>query len=249
MQDKKMPLLAHVEELRRRILTALFFIMAFGVAAWIYSDQILDFLTEPIPLLDVPQLKLIFTDVTEAFGAKFMISIIGGIIGAFPILIYQICMFIVPGLLPKERRALFTYLPAMILLFVAGAAFALYPVVPFARAFFVGFGTENLVPMISISSYIDFALMLTLGMGLIFLLPIAVLFVTGIGLVSPKSLSKSRKVVYLVILIAAAAIAPNDGLSMIVISAPVWLLFEISLIIAGARWRKREKLMKDKLYS
>ncbi len=235
----------HIEELRKRILFSAFVIIVFSVICWLYSDWILDKLTCSVPMLNVPAIQLHFIDLTEAFGARFMISVIGGIIVAFPILLYQICAFIIPGLLPKERRALYGYLPAMILLFLTGAAFAAFPMVPLARKFFMEFGDAKLQPMITISSYIDFSMLLIVGMGLIFLLPLAVLFVTSIRIVSPQVLSKSRKVVWVAILIVAAAIAPNDGLTMLAIALPVVILFEISLLIAKTKWSRSSKTQEN----
>ncbi len=244
-KDKPKPILEHIEELRKRILFSAFVIVVFSVVCWLYSDWILDKLTCPVPILNVPAIQLHFIDLTEAFGARFMISVIGGIIVAFPILLYQLCAFILPGLLSKERRALYGYLPAMILLFLAGAAFATFPMVPLARKFFMEFGDAKLQPMITISSYIDFSMLLIVGMGLIFLLPLAVLFVTSIRIVSPQVLAKSRKVVWVAILILAAAIAPNDGLTMLAIALPVVVLFEISLLIAKAKWARSSKIQKS----
>lgn len=244
-KDKPKPILEHIEELRKRILFSAFVIIVFSVICWLYSDWILDKLTCSVPMLNVPAIQLHFIDLTEAFGARFMISVIGGIIVAFPILLYQICAFIIPGLLPKERRALYGYLPAMILLFLTGAAFAAFPMVPLARKFFMEFGDAKLQPMITISSYIDFSMLLIVGMGLIFLLPLAVLFVTSIRIVSPQVLSKSRKVVWVAILIVAAAIAPNDGLTMLAIALPVVILFEISLLIAKTKWSRSSKTQEN----
>lgn len=240
-KDKSKPILEHINELRKRILYSAFVIIVFSTTCWFFYDWILDKLTCSVPILNVPEIHLNFIDLTEAFGARFMISLIGGIICAFPIIIYQVCAFILPGLTPKERKALYVYLPAMILLFLTGASFAAFPMVPLARKFFLEFGDARLSPMISISSYIDFSMLLIIGMGLIFLLPIAVLFVTSIGIVSPSTLSKSRKVVWVAILVVAAAIAPNDGLTMLVIALPVVILFEISLLIAKIRWTKTAK--------
>ncbi len=245
LNDKPKPVLEHIEELRKRLIYSLLFVLVFSVVCWIYSDQIIAWLTGPVPFLDVPPIQLHFTDVTEAFGAKFMISIIGGIIMAFPFLIYHMCMYILPGMKKNERKAFFAYLPSMILLFIAGAAFAIWPIVPIARKFFVDYGGQNMVPIITVSSYIDFVTLLTLGMGIVFLLPVVVMFITSIGLVSPYTLAKGRKGVWLGILIAAAAIAPNDGLSMLIIALPVVILFEISLFLSKIKWRRRQKIESE----
>jgi sec-independent protein translocase protein TatC len=239
--DESKSISAHIDELRTRLLFSILFILICAGVAWWQYPNIYDFLTKAVPSLGVPEIKLHALKITEAFSTQMMVAIIGGIIGAFPVIIYNISMFILPGLSKKERRAVYGYLPAMIILFLAGCTFASYPIVPIARKFFLGFGTGQLQQLTSVSSYIDFSVLIVFGMGLVFLLPIVVLFITSIGLVSPKTVSKSRKVVWIGILIAAAAIAPNDGLSMIAISLPVVLLFEISLMIAHVRYKRKKK--------
>lgn len=242
MKDEPKPILSHIEELRKRLLFTAFFVLVCAAVAWWQFDYIYKFLTGPVLSLGVSGIDLHAIGMTEAFASQMMIAIIGGLIGAFPVIIYNICMFIVPGLNKKEKRALFSYLPAMIILFLTGCAFAAYPIVPIAREFFLGFGQGQLTHLISISSYLDFAALIVFGMGLVFLLPVVILLITSIGLVSPQTIGKSRKVVWIVILIAAAAIAPNDGLSMIAIALPVVILFEISLIIAKTKQKRRKKI-------
>lgn len=237
IRDKPKPLVSHLDELRWRIIKMALAIIVGSCVVWWQSDNIIAFLTSPIPSLGVKELKLFFTGVTDAFSTKFFISIIGGIILATPIILYQLTMFVIPGMLKKERQMLYAYLPLSIILFLIGSGFATWPLVPFARQFFLEFG-EGMTPMITLSSYINFAMFLIFGMGIIFLLPIVVFVITSIGLVSPEWLSKTRKFIWLIILILAAAIAPNDGLSMLIIAFPVVLLFEISLAISKARWRK-----------
>ncbi|HOO96339.1 MAG TPA: twin-arginine translocase subunit TatC [Caldisericia bacterium] len=247
MKDDPKPILSHVEELRGRLLFTAFFVLVCAVVAWWQFDVIYKFLTGPVPSLGVPAINLHAVGMTEAFASQMMISVIGGIIGAFPIIIYNICMFILPGLNKQEKKALFSYLPAMIILFLVGCAFAAYPIVPIARSFFLTFGQNQLTHIISISSYLDFASLIVLGMGLVFLLPVVILLITSIGLVSPSTIGKSRKIVWIVILIAAAAIAPNDGLSMIAISLPVVILFEISLVIAKIKDKKRQRIKEAQI--
>lgn len=236
-RDKPKPLIEHLNELRWRIIKIGIAFILMACVVWWQVDGIISFLTAPIPSLGVTELKLFFTGVTDAFSTKFFISVIGGLILAMPVILYQLVMFVVPALLKKERKMLFSYLPLSIILFLTGSGFATWPLVPFARQFFLEFG-EGMTPMITLSSYINFAMFLIFGMGLIFLLPIVVFVVTSLGIVSPEWLSKARRFIWLAILILAAAIAPNDGLSMLIIAIPVVLLFEISLAISRAKWRK-----------
>jgi sec-independent protein translocase protein TatC len=211
-----------------------------GCLVWWKVDEIINFMTAPIPSLGVTQLKLFFTGVTDAFSTKFFISIIGGIILAFPVILFQAVRFLSPGLLKNERRMLYSYLPLAIILFLTGSGFATWPLVPFARQFFLEFG-QGMTPMITLSSYMSFAMFLIFGMGLIFLLPIVVFVITSLGIVSPEWLAKARKFIWLAILILAAAVAPNDGLSMLIIALPVILLFEISLAVSKAKWRRAHR--------
>lgn len=238
LTDKPKPLSEHLEELRWRIIKSGIVYIICACVAWWQVDNIIGFLTAAYPNLGVTQLKLVFTGVTDAFSSKFFICLIGGFIIAFPVILYQFVRFMAPGLLSKERKLLYSYLPLAIILFLTGSGFATWPLVPLARQFFIEFG-QGMTPMITLSSFISFSLFLILGMGLIFLLPIVVLAITSLGIVSPEWLAKARKVIWLAIFIAAAAIAPNDGLSMIIIAVPVVLLFEISLAISKSKWRKK----------
>jgi len=239
LEDKPKPILEHFRELRIRLIVSILSLIITATIAWWFSDYVIMWLTGPVSSLGVPPLTLHFTTITEAFGTRFMIAIIGGLVLSTPVLIFEICMFILPGLLSKERKVLFAYLPLLILLFLVGSGFAAYPIVPWTRQFFLGFQAPNLMPIITISSYIDFSLMLILGMGLIFLLPVVILMVTSLRLVSPFTIGKWRKFVWVIILIAAAAIAPDDGISMLIVAIPVVFLFEISLFVARAKWRKQ----------
>jgi sec-independent protein translocase protein TatC len=235
--DRPKPLAAHLDELRLRLIISLVAIVIAGCVVWWQVDNIISFLTAPMPALGVEKLKLVFTGVMDAFSSKFLLVVIGGIILAFPVIIYEFVMFALPGMLPNEKKLLYTYLPVSIILFLIGAGFATWPLVPFARQFFIGIGA-GMTPMITLSSYITFASFLIFGMGLIFLLPIVIIVITSLGIVSPQSLAKGRKFIWIVILVLSAAIAPNDGLSMIIIAIPVVLLFEISLLVSRIKWRK-----------
>lgn len=236
--DKPKPLNQHLEELRWRIIKSGFAFILCACIAWWQVDNVIYFLTRAFPSLGVFELKLVFTGVTDAFSTKFFICLVGGLILAFPVVLYQTVRFISPGLLQNERKLLYSYLPLAIVLFLTGSGFATWPLVPLARQFFLEFG-QGMTPMITLSSYFSFAMFLILGMGLIFLLPIVVLAITSLGIVSPDWLVKARKMIWLSIFIVAAAITPNDGLSMIIIAVPVLLLFEISLAVSKSKWRKK----------
>jgi sec-independent protein translocase protein TatC len=236
--DNPKPLNQHLEELRWRIIKSGLTFIICACVAWWQVDNVIYFLTRAFLSLGVFELKLVFTGVTDAFSTKFFICLVGGFILAIPVILYQTVRFITPGLLQNERKMLYSYLPLAIILFLTGSGFATWPLVPLARQFFLEFG-QGMTPMITLSSYFSFAMFLILGMGLIFLLPIVVLAITSLGIVSPDWLVKARKVIWLSIFIAAAAIAPNDGLSMIIIAVPVLLLFEISLAVSKSKWRKK----------
>lgn len=239
IKDKPKSITAHVVELRNRLLVSVVFILACACVAWWQYPRIYELLTMPVPSLGVPGIELHAIRITEAFSTQMMVSVMGGLVASIPVIIYNILMFILPGLKAKERKAVYAYLPIMIILFFVGCAFAVYPIVPIARRFFLGFGSEMLEQITSISSYIDFSVMIVFGMGLIFLLPVVIVFITSLGLVTPSAVAKSRKFVWIGILIAAAAVAPNDGLSMVAIALPVIVLFEVSLLIAKVRYRRK----------
>ena len=222
---KEMPFLAHLEELRWRIIKSLISILLFSVIAYLFSEKILDFLTKSVD-------NIYFTAPTEAFAVRIKISLIAGLILSFPVVFYQLWQFVVPGLMDKEAKMV---IPAVIFatfFFVGGAVFCFYLVLPVGIKFLLSFQTDKLKPWLSVKDYISFVSWMILAFGLVFQLPIVSYFMGKVGIITHKTLSKGRKYAIVIILILAAALTPSpDVFSQLMLAAPLYFLYEVSIIL------------------
>ncbi|MDO8734970.1 MAG: twin-arginine translocase subunit TatC [Elusimicrobiota bacterium] len=224
--QEKLTLVQHLEELRKRIIICLIVVFACGIFCFFYTDKILSILSNPVG-------KLIFLKPTEAFLAKIKLSFYGGIFISMPVIIYQIWKFLNPGLIEIERRYFLWIMPFSYLLFLSGVLFAFFAVLPVGMKFLLGYGTENITPMISVGSYISFVGIFLIAFGIVFQLPVVVLFLTKLGIVTPKWLSVNRKYAILIIFILSGILTPGpDIFSQFLMAIPTLLLYEISILLS-----------------
>jgi len=228
-----MPFLDHIEELRWRLIKSIFSIFFFGIIAFIFADYIFKAIT--IPLGDT---KLHFTEVTGSFYAYLKISFFAGIIAALPILFYQMWKFIGPGLYDSEKKMVLPMVFFSTVLFLIGGSFCYFIVLPFAVRFLISYGGELMEPIITINSYIVFAGMLILAFGAAFQLPIIGYFLGRLGVVSSKMLGKGRPYALVGILVVAALITPPDVLSQGLLAGPLYILYEITIMIVKYTGKK-----------
>lgn len=221
----------HLEELRRRIIWCIAFIIIVSFVSYSFVDKIIRYMAKPVG-------KLVFIEPAEAFLAHIKLAIFCGLFISFPVILYHILAFVVPGLEPKERRYIFLFIPLGIALFFFGAAFAFFVMVPFCIKFLAGYGTEWLQPMISVGSYVSFFCAIILIFGAVFEVPVVVLFLTKLGIVNPLMLRRNRKYAILAIFIIAAIFTPPDVFSQIVMAVPLLILYEIGIWISYIGGRK-----------
>ena len=195
-----------LEELRRRIIVSLLSIVVFAAASFFFSDSLIAIITAPIK---TSVRVLYFHSPYEAFMATLNITLVSGIVLSLPVIFTQLWYFVSPGLYTKEQEVILPLIFASTILFVAGALFAYFFVVPFAFKFFLGFQTQTLLPLISIGSYISLFLSLILIFGLIFDLPVVLLGLISLGVLHTSFLSHQRKVVVVLIFIVAALVTPT----------------------------------------
>lgn len=226
MADERLTLVEHLEELRRRIITCLFTILAAAVASWLLVKPILNEITKPVG-------KLIFISPYEAFTTYIKIAAFTGLFLSSPVVVYQFWAFVSKGLKESERKYLTLYGIFSLALFVSGASLAYFIVLPAAVKFLLGFATDSIVPMLSLSKYVSAVGVLLLVFGLAFQVPIVILFLSKLGLVTPDALARNRKYALLVIFIAAAMLTPGpDVFSQVVMGVPMYLLYEVSIFLA-----------------
>ena len=242
IDDKPMPLLDHLIELRRRMLwSAAAFIVAFGVSYY-FSAAIYGFLAQP--LVDILQhqsgtpRRLIFTQLYEVFFTYIKVAFFGAAFISFPMISTQLWLFVAPGLYKSEKKAFLPFLAATPILFVLGAALAYYFVFPFAWKFFISFESPagSAVPIqleAKVSEYLDLVMKLIFAFGITFELPVALTLLAKVGIVSAKSLKKYRRYAYVGMFVVAAILAPPDIITQTGLALPLILLYEISILTAG----------------
>lgn len=227
-----MSLVDHLTELRKRIMIIIGTLLVGVIVGFYYSPAIVEY------LMQIPG-ELVFLYPGEAFIVHLSVALVVGIAIDFPIILYQVVRFLVPGLREKEMRALFIGLPFSLGLFAVGVLFAYKAILPIAYRFFMGFGTEQLAPLISIGNYVSFVLGLVVPFGVVFQLPLIVLLLAGVGILHPNTLVRYRKYIILLIFVVAALLTPPDIVSQTLMALPMVLLYELSILLCRVVFRKK----------
>jgi sec-independent protein translocase protein TatC len=234
MTDGTMPLTAHLEELRWRIVKAFVAVMITFVGCYWYSDLVFEFLTKPLIGVGDAHLQLIGTGITEAFFTRLKVSLIAAVFAASPAIFYQAWGFIAPGLVERERRTAIPFVLAATVFFVSGAAFCYILVFPVGYAFFLEeYANIGVAPQIRISEYLSFASRLLLAFGITFEMPVLTFFLARLGLVDHRMLIKWARYAVVVVFIVAAVLTPGpDVASQMLMAAPLLVLYVLSIGVA-----------------
>lgn len=235
-----MPFTAHLAELRRRLIVCFIAIGVGFAVAYAFSEAIFEWLVRPLIRVMPPGDKLVYTSLPEAFFIYLKASLIAGIVLASPVIFYELWMFVAPGLYQKEKRFVLPFLFISSLLFLAGALFGYYVVLPVGFRFLVGFSTENIRALPSLQLYLTFCLKLLLGFGLVFELPVLAFFLGKAGVLDARSMAKNRRIAVLLVFIVAAILTPPDVVSQILLALPLYLLFEASILIVRITGHKAD---------
>lgn len=232
--DVRMPLTAHLEELRTRLIRALL-AAALGFAiAYQFIEKLFAFLIEPLTKLRPDQAIVIGTGVAEAFFTKLKVAGIAGVFVASPLIFYQIWQFIAPGMYSHEKRLAVPFAVAASAFFTAGAAFCYAFVFPVAFAFFLDeYQSVGIAAQIRVSEYLSFSSRMLLGFGVTFELPVATFFLARIGMVTHRSLITSWRYAIVVIFVVAAVLTPGpDVASQMMMATPLLVLYILSIGVA-----------------
>jgi sec-independent protein translocase protein TatC len=236
----KMSFLEHLDELRKRIVRSCLAI-AFGVLATFYWIQpIFNFILAPTRRALPPGVKLIYTQPGEAFSLYITVALIAGVVVAAPFIMYQVWMFIAPGLYSNEKRMAYPFVFFTTVGFIAGAAFNHWVSFPFMMAFFASFNTPDLAFMPKLEDVFGLYTKMLVGMGIVFQMPTVVYFLARLQLVSARFLIAQFKYAFLLIFIVAAVITPTgDMMTQAIFAAPMVGLYLLSIVIAWVVGPKR----------
>ncbi len=242
--SSKMSFFEHLEELRRRILYSLgALVVAAGVGLY-YSNWVYQKLAWP--MMDALRKekmadRLVFTDPAGPVKLYIEVGLYAGVVLALPFIFWQLWLFVAPGLYKHERHIAFPFVAFSYLLFLTGGVFAFFVLLPYTLRFLVVIG-QPFQPMISINAYYDLAIIILFGTGLIFELPIAIFFLSLIGLVTPRFLWRNFRYAVLIIAIAAAAVTPTtDVFTMCVFMIPMLLLYLVSIGVSYLVVRRKRR--------
>jgi len=232
----------HLSELRKRILNSLYAVAIGAMVGFYLAQRFIGFITQPmLEALKAAGLeqKLIYTHPAGYLNMIITLGVYLGIVMASPIVLYQIWLFVAPALYKHERKAVTGFLFSTVALFLTGIAFGYYVTLPYVLKFLVSF-KGPVVPMISINEYFDLILMILLGLGLVFELPILIFFLSLFGIVTPTFLWKNFRYAILVIAILAAIITPTpDAGTMLIFMLPMVGLYFVGMAVSAAVVKKK----------
>ncbi|WBW95809.1 twin-arginine translocase subunit TatC [Oceanirhabdus sp. W0125-5] len=225
---EEMSIIDHLDEVRKRILICCLFITIFSVLAYMKSAEITSLMKGPLDTAG--KIDLVFITPLEGFLTKLKVAVFGGIVLSSPIIFLQTLLFISPAMYKKEKIIVFSCLPFIVALFFSGIYFCFAFILPTTLSYLMSFGNEHMVPMLSVGKYFSFVIGLTVAMGSVFELPMIMLLLSKFGILNYKTLAKKRKYAVLVIVIITAIITPTpDAFTLLAVSLPLTLLFELSL--------------------
>lgn len=243
INDTPMPLLAHLVELRRRLIWSLAAFFVAFLLCYHFSSDIYSFLARPLAdiLASRPgaDRRLIYTALTEAFFTYLKVAFFGAGFLAFPVIASQIYLFVAPGLYRSEKRAFLPFLLATPVLFVLGAALAYYVIFPVAWRFFLSFETNTgggglpIELQAKVGEYLDLVMKLIFAFGIAFQLPVLLTLLAKVGIISSRGLKKQRRYAYVGMFVIAAILAPPDVITQCGLAFPLIALYEVSIFCAG----------------
>lgn len=240
MTDKSVPLITHLIELRSRLLRAVVAILLIFLSLVYFANDLYHWIAEPL-IAQLPEgSNMIATNVAAPFFTPFKLTLVVSMALAMPVVLHQVWGFIAPGLYRHERRLAIPLLVMSVLLFYSGIAFAFYVVFPLAFSFFTSVAPEDVVIATDISSYLDFVLKILFAFGLAFEIPIAVILMCVSGMTTPAALRQKRPYVIVGAFVIGMLLTPPDVISQTLLALPMWLLFELGVLMSSLYTRKSD---------
>jgi sec-independent protein translocase protein TatC len=229
---KLMGLWGHLDDLRSRLMRAGFALMVLFFVSIAFSSKFLTLLKKPLQDVLPPGSNVLhFTGPMDVFMVNVKIAFMMAAIFGAPVWLYQFWKFLEPALYPRERKYVLPFIFATVLCFFTGVAFSYFFMIPLALQYLVGLGLEVASPIITITDYISLVSVMTLSFGLVFEMPVILVLLALLGIVSADMLASQRRIVFVLILIAAAILTPPDPISMLGMAIPCYLMFELSILV------------------
>lgn len=246
MSNRELTIFQHLAELRRRVIISALALLAGSAVSFVFFRQLIELLVRPARDLQTGVGgQLVFTEVTELLTTSFKVSFVAGFILAFPVILYQVVMFIAPGLTAKERRYLLGFLPGALLAFASGVAFGYFVLTPPALHFLLTFGGDVAVPFIRVSNIVDLMIRLLFWMGIAFETPLVICLLAQLGIVTVRSLSRFRRYWVVVAFILGAIITPTfDPVNQSLVAVPLLALYEVGVLLARLVARGRRTRLR-----
>ncbi len=254
--EKRLTVLEHIRELRIRLTRSVIAVALTTGISFFFAGQIFDVLTYKSPfsraasdmlvskfhLLPAPDVSLVYIDMTEMLGIYMKVCLVAGIILTIPFLLYQVLMFVSPGLTSREKKYVYLILPWVSLMFLVGVAFGYFILIPPATKFLLTFGSDIAVPQIRVGNYISLVTRLLLAIGVVFELPVVVTLLARIGVVTSKWLASKWRWAVVIAFIVGAVITPTfDPINQSLVAVPLVILYVMSIGLAKIAQRKRSK--------
>ncbi|ATY83257.1 twin-arginine translocase subunit TatC [Aeromonas veronii] len=245
MSQAEQPLISHLVELRTRLLRSITAILVVFLALIYFSNNIYDFVAQPL-LSQLPEgTSMIATDVATPFLTPIKLTLVVSFFVAIPYLLYQAWAFIAPGLYQHERRLIMPLVVSSALLFYAGMAFAYYVVFPLVFGFFTSTAPAGVTVATDIASYLDFVLTLFFAFGVAFEIPVATILLCWTGVTTPQNLKEKRPYVIVGVFVVGMLLTPPDVFSQTLLAIPMWALWEIGLFFARFYVKKEDEEQQE----
>jgi sec-independent protein translocase protein TatC len=234
MNEKKLPLTAHLQELRKRLILSFIAIGIGFFVCYALKEYLFNILSSPLinPKVMPSGGSLIFTSVSEAFFTYMKVAFIAGLMLTSPFILYQIWAFVAPGLYQKEKRYVVPFVLGGSLFFIMGILFGYFIAMPTIFKFLLGYATDFIKPMPSMKEYLSFSIKFLLVFGLVFEFPVVLVLLAKIGVINAKMLARQRKYAILLIFIFAAVMTPPDIISQVIMALPLIGLYELSILLS-----------------
>jgi sec-independent protein translocase protein TatC len=232
MDEKKLPLTAHLQELRKRLILSFIAVGVGFFVCYALKESLFDILAAPLIKVMPSGGSLIFISVAEAFFTYMKVAFIAGLILTSPFILYQIWAFVAPGLYQKEKKYVVPFVLGGSFFFAMGVFFGYFVAIPIGFKFLLGYATDFIKPMPSMKEYLSFSIKFLLAFGLVFEFPVVLVLLAKIGVVDAKTLARQRKYAILLIFIFAAVMTPPDLISQVLMALPLMGLYELSIILS-----------------